>query len=352
MRLLPQPIALVTRTGTRAGAVLGAPQALRSLGSGAVAQAAPDARPTARRTGSTCRRRPRAARAGTGSRRGVGGTSSTAYRDRSERAAGVEWRPREPLPEARRAHPRDRSRAGHDRGHRARHGFGPRLPGLAALPRPDHPVARRHQGLDRVDPPDRRGRHRLRDPRPRLPGHPRLPRPPIDPLAVAGGGRARRLPGVARARDGPPRQQRRVGHGAPGRGPHAGRVAGLPDRPGRLPGQDRRPRWQPAIHARRGLRHGPHVRPAPVRIARDGHVVRPGLPGLAADERDAVPGRDRRDVGAHPPPLGGGHRGSGRGRPRGRRVADPARRTRRSSACPSGPPCCSRSRSSSAAHRC
>ena len=61
------------------------------------------------------------------------------------------------------------------------------------------------------------------------------------------------------------------------------------------PATDRRPRWQPALHAPRRVRHGPHVRPAPVRVARDGHVVRARLPGLAAHERDAVPGRDRCD---------------------------------------------------------
>ena len=65
---------------------------------------------------------------------------------------------REPLPEARRADPRDRSRAGHDRRHRARHRFRAGLPRLAALPRPAHPVPRRHQGLDRVDPSHGRGR--------------------------------------------------------------------------------------------------------------------------------------------------------------------------------------------------
>ena len=106
---------------------------------------------------------------------------------------------------------------------------------------------------------------------------------------------------------------------------HAGRAAGLPDRPGRLPGPDRRPGRQPAVHAPRRVRRGPHVRPAAVRVARDRHVVRARLPGLAADGRDAVPGRDRRDVGAHPPPLGRRDRRARRRRPRGRRLADPAR---------------------------
>jgi hypothetical protein len=43
MRLWPQPIALLTRMGVSFGVVAGRPQALMSDGSGAVAQAAPDA---------------------------------------------------------------------------------------------------------------------------------------------------------------------------------------------------------------------------------------------------------------------------------------------------------------------
>ena len=146
------------------------------------------------------------------------------------------------------------------------------LPRLAALPRPAHPVARRHQGLDRVGPSDRRGDHRLRDPGSRHPRLPRLSRPALDPVAVARRGRAGRLPGVARARDGPPRQQRRVGHGPPGRGADARRAARLPDRSGRLPGPDRRARWRAsASRCSRRSRHGADLRPAAVRVARDRH---------------------------------------------------------------------------------
>ncbi len=55
---------------------------------------------------------------------------------------------------------------------------------------------------------------------------------PSHPVAVPRGRRPRRLPGVARARDGPPREQRGVGHGPPGRRDDAGRAAGLPARSG------------------------------------------------------------------------------------------------------------------------
>ena len=186
------------------------PSRRRSRGAGATAE-----RRAARRGDEGERRQERQSK-----RRGIIG-------DRVSRSVGTRRRgrmaAREPLPEARRADPRDRSRAGHDRGHRARHRFRARLPRLAALPRPAHPVARRHQGLDRVGPPDRRGHHRLRDPRPGHPGRPRPSRSAIDPVAVVRGRRARRLPGLARARDGPPRQQRGVGHRAPRRGARARR---------------------------------------------------------------------------------------------------------------------------------
>ena len=233
---------------------------------------------------------------------------------------------REPLPEARRADPRDRSRAGHDRGHRARHRFRAGLPRLAALPRPADPGPGRHEGVDRVGPPDGRGHHRVRDPRARAPGRPRPSRSALDPVAVVRRRRARRLPGLARTRDGPAREQRRVGHRAPRRGARARRAARLPDGPCRLPGADRRSRRQPALHAARRVHDRGHLRAAAVRIARDRHGVGARLPGLAADERLAPAGPDRCDRRARPPSLGGG---AGRAvfvvDPGGRRVADPAR---------------------------
>ena len=72
----------------------------------------------------------------------------------ARRAPRPPRRPVDPLPEARRADPRDRDPARHDRRHRPRHRLRARLPGLAALPRPAAAAARRRQGLDRVDPPD------------------------------------------------------------------------------------------------------------------------------------------------------------------------------------------------------
>ena len=65
--------------------------------------------------------------------------------------------------------------------------------------------------------------HRLRDPGARGPRVPRPSGPALDPLADARGGRSRRLPGVARPRDGAARQQRRVGHRPPRRGDDARR---------------------------------------------------------------------------------------------------------------------------------
>ena len=65
---------------------------------------------------------------------------------------------------------------------------------------------------------------------------PRPSRPALDPVADARRGRPGRLPGVARPRDGPARQQRRVGHRPPCRGDDARRPAGLPHGSGRLSG--------------------------------------------------------------------------------------------------------------------
>ena len=179
----------------------------------------------------------------------VGGTRGQGRRSRSERAAAVEWPPREPLPEARRAHPRDRSRAGHDRGHRASHQFRARLPRLAAVPRPAHPAARRLEGVDRVDPPDRRGGHRrsrsspsrswpIRDYRDRR----SILWPALGAVGLVG----------FQAWLG--RETVRLGNSGESVTAHlaaalrARRAARLPDRPGRLSGPDRRARGEPAVH--------------------------------------------------------------------------------------------------------
>ena len=153
---MPHAMAFVTRTGMSVGALRAAPHsggAARSARGAGAQRCAP--RPTARRRPTAQRQRRR--RAGRREaapedpwhadryrrRRKRRGSSATGYRLRSERAVRVEWPPREPLPEARRAHPRDRSRAGHDRGHRARDRFRARLPRLAAVQRPADPAARR-----------------------------------------------------------------------------------------------------------------------------------------------------------------------------------------------------------------
>ncbi len=193
------------------------------------------------------------------------------------------------------------------------------------MPRPARPTARRREGLDRVDPSHRRGHHRLRDPGPRHPRHSRLPRPSLDPVAVARGGRPGRVPGVAGARDGPPRQQRRIGHRAPRGCAHACGPARLPDRSRRLPGPDRRPRGKPAIHAVGSLHDGRHLRPPSVRLARDGDRLGAGLPRLAADERVAPARRLRGHLGPRPASLGGGPRRADRGRFGHRRLENATR---------------------------
>ena len=146
---------------------------------------------------------------------------------------------------------------GHRRRHRARHRFRAGLPRLAVLSRPGAPPAGRREGLDRVGASHDRGGHRLRDRRPGDPGPARPSRSTIARLALAGGGRARRVPGLARARDRPPRQQRGVGHGAPD-GRHAPRgVARVRHGPGRVPGSLRR-----AAGAASGSRSWPRSPPS------------------------------------------------------------------------------------------
>ena len=152
---------------------------------------------------------------------------------------------------------------------------------------------------------------------------------PLARRRVAGRRRPGRLPGVARPRDRPARQQRRVGHGAPRGGDAAGRDPRVPDGAPRLSGADRRPWREPAVHPPGRLRVGRDVRPAAVRLERHRDRHRARLPGLAADGRRAHPGPVGGELGPHPPSLGRGRRRRHRRDRGGRRLADPAR--------PSGP---------------
>ena len=223
----------------------------------------------------------------------------------------------DPLPEARRFDPRDRHPAGRRRRHRARHRFRARLPGLAVLPRPAAPTARRSKGVDRMGAPHDRGADRLRDPRTRDPGGPRPSRSAVAAVALDRGRGAGRVPGVARAGDRSTREQRGVGHRPPDRRHAPRRAPRVRDRPCRLPGPPPQPREQPALHAPRRVHGRCDVRPAAVRVPGDRDRFGAGLPGLAADGRDAHPGSHRGHLGACPPPLGG--RGRGRRGPGARR---------------------------------
>ena len=61
-----------------------------------------------------------------------------------------------------------------------------------------------------------------------------------------------------------------------------------------LPGPDRRPRVEPAVHPARRVRGRGDLRPAPVRGPGDGGGRRPDLPRLAAHGRHVLPAADRR----------------------------------------------------------
>ncbi len=177
-----------------------------------------------------------------------------------------------------------------------------------------------------MGPPRRRRPRRVRDPRARDPRDPRPSGPAIHPVAHARCCPARRLPGVARARDGPAREFRGIRDRAPRHGHEPRRPAGVRHGPVRLPGPHRRPRVQPALHAARGVRGGRDVRAAPVRVQGDRgrRRFRPDLPGLAAHgwQRGAAPHRP--DERPRPPPLGRGAGRAHRGGDRDRRVAHAA----------------------------
>ncbi len=166
------------------------------------------------------------------------------------------------------------------------------------------PADGRLQGVARVVASHRRGHHRPPDRRRRLPGLAGLRRPPLDPLAEPRRRRAGGLPGVARQGDRPPQQLRRVGDRAPRRRDVAAGPPRLPARAGGLPCADRRARGQPAVHAARRLQRGGHLRAAPVRFQRHGHLAVVRVPGLAPDGRLALPGAHRRELRARAAPVG------------------------------------------------
>ena len=308
---MPQATAFVTRTGTSLGVVDGGPHALMSAGAGAVAQAPAAEEDEGEVEGAELAAFVLQAATQDGERAQGHEETGTWHGDR------VAPRPQLRVSQSRgrcRAEvgryngatvnrfqklaaltPRDGPRPGHHRRHRSSHRLRPWLPRLAAVPRPADPGARRPEGLDRMGPSNGRGRHRLRDPGARGAGVRRPPRPAIHPVADARGGRPGRVPGVARARDGPPRQQRGVGHGPPGRGDDAGRPAGLPHGPAGLPGPARGRGASQRFTLLAAFRAARHVRAAAVRVARHRDRHRARLPGLAADGWLALPAADRRD---------------------------------------------------------
>src|SRR5258706_450865 len=105
-----------------------------------------------------------------------------------------------------------------------------------------------------------------------------------------------------------------------------------------LPGADRWPREQPAVHPPGRVRGGDRLRAAAVRLPRDRHVAVVRLQRLATDERDALPHDDRRDERAHPPSLGRDRRRARRAGRRDRGLADAARATGRTPALACGWP--------------
>ncbi len=143
--------------------------------------------------------------------------------DGPESLASVRW-PRtvhsrrfgDPLPEARRGDARHDARPRRRGRHRAGHGLGAWLPGLALLLRTGHPPAR-VQGVGGVDPPPHRGRDRDHGAGDRSPRRRRPSRSPQPHRRLARRDRPRRLPGLAWPRDGPPRQLGGIGHRPPRR---------------------------------------------------------------------------------------------------------------------------------------
>ena len=158
-------------------------------------------------------------------------------------------------------------------------------------------------------------------------------------ILVAGARRRRpgRLPGVARPRDRPARQQRGVGDGAPHRRDAARRAARLPARsvPASRPGFAGRGGSQrftllaafTALATFALLLFGSNV------TATDAGLVFPDWPLMNGT---LAPPLTEVTLGARPAPMGRGRGRGHRGGDRRRRVADPARTDRTSSACAVG----------------
>ena len=287
---MPLAIAFVTRTGMSFGARSSAAPVVAGRRGRGRPQRCPDGPAEAADGLDGAARRRRRTRAGQGdSGQGVGDVIATAYRASVRTVPpAARMAAREPLPEARRADPRDRSRPGHDRGHRARHRFRARLPRLAALPRPAPPAARRPEGLDRMD-PSHASRSiigfeilglavlAVRDHRDRR----SILWPSLGAVALVG----------FQAWLG--RETVRLGNSGESVTAHLAAAlalvgllvflavrAGYPARIGGRGGSQR-------FTLLAAFAAAAHVRPAPVRVAGDGHGVGAGLPGLAADGRVA-----------------------------------------------------------------
>ena len=221
---------------------------------------------------------------------------------------------RDPLPETRRGDRRDDAPARHDRRDRARHRTPDGLPGLAALPRPADPAARRPEGVDRVDPPDRGGPHGSascsgsRSWRSATTATAGLLWPSIGAVALVG----------FQAWLG--RETVRLNNSGESVTAHLAAAMALVGcscypRPVVLPGPHRRPRREPAVHARRGAGGAVGVRAAAVRVAghRNQPVVRlPDWPLMNGSLLPALTTRTR----PTPPPLGRDRRRADRGRRR------------------------------------
>ena len=198
---------------------------------------------------------------------------------------------RDPLPAARRADRRDRVRARHDRGDRARHRFRPRLPRLAGCCHGQFLPASMTPRPGSSGSTARSRRHRLPDPR-------------AGGLAFLDHRDRRSIlwPSIAAVllvgfqawlgpRDGAAREHRRVRDGPPRRGDGPRRPARVPARPAGYPARLRRRGGSQRFTLLAAFAAAATFALLLFGSQRDRARRRPRLPRLAADERLAPPGR-------------------------------------------------------------